>query len=92
MDEVDKKLLLTSPNYPNQYTSNLRCNFLIKVSFQGIQNKAFAILHDFVNKKTSIPGKRLSVEGLDLDLEQTGNTCVDGLELRYYSLGQPGPL
>jgi len=34
LEEVDKKLLLTSPNYPNKYTSNLRCNFLIKVSFQ----------------------------------------------------------
>ncbi len=28
-----------------------------------------------------------------MDLEQSGeSTCIDGIEFRYYHLGQPGPI
>jgi hypothetical protein len=36
---------------------------------------------------------RITLKIIDLDLEETNsNSCVDGLELRYYHLGQPGPI
>ena len=30
--DFKQKVIIASPNYPNQYTQNLRCNYLIKVS------------------------------------------------------------
>ena len=31
--DFKQKVIIASPNYPNQYTQNLRCNYLIKVSY-----------------------------------------------------------
>jgi hypothetical protein len=36
---------------------------------------------------------KITIKILDIDLEDSlKDTCIDGLELRYFSLGQPGPV
>jgi hypothetical protein len=36
---------------------------------------------------------KITIKLIDVDLEESSkNVCVDGLEVRYYSLGQPGPV
>ena len=41
----------------------------------------------------SPPNTKIRVRLIDLDLEKTRmSTCLDGLELRYFHLGQPGPI
>ena len=38
-------------------------------------------------------GTRIQIKVIDLDLQKTSlNLCLDSLELRYYHLGQPGPI
>lgn len=68
---LNQNLIIQSPNYPNQYDSNLRCNYLIR----------------------SPENTTITLKLLDIDLEESpNNICIDGLEIRYYSLGQPGPM
>ena len=68
---LNQNLKIQSPNYPNHYDSNLRCNYYIK----------------------SPSNTKISLKLIDVDLEESSkNVCIDGLEVRYYSLGQPGPM
>ena len=68
---LNQNLVITSPNYPNQYYKNQRCNYFI----------------------TSPIDTKIKVKLNDIDLEESSkNICIDGLEIRYYSLGQPGPV
>ena len=42
---------------------------------------------------TSPQDTKIKIKLLDIDLEDSSNhICIDGLEIRYYSLGQPGPV
>ena len=36
--DMNQKVIIASPNYPNQYVQNLKCNYLIKVSWLYSEN------------------------------------------------------
>ena len=68
---LNQVIVLTSPNYPNQYEKNIKCNYFLKSPENTV----------------------IATKFLDIDLEESSkDICIDGVEIRYYSLGQSGPV
>ncbi len=92
----NKKVEITTPNYPRPYDSNIFCNYLIKVLvifvlvvFENLKNYHSLKLWKSENET------RITIKFFEIDLKSENNSndvyCVDGIELKYYSYGQKGP-